>query len=765
MYSYTFDKETGGILLNSTPTNFSKEPRPVYAAEMDLLGFSKYWKYNRQNDVPYMWVESNSYIYRGEPIARIKGGDLYHAPELMPVRDDDGNILFGKQNGAVLEQINLDEMCEKNKELLSFMEDTTVKLIVKEYEKYKDRLDIFHVAFSGGKDSAVLLDLVRKALPKGSFVVIFGDTGMEFPDTYEAVEHTKRLCEAEGTPFYVARSHFDPHESWKLFGPPAKALRWCCSVHKSTPQTIKMREILGKDNYTGMDFVGVRAHESLARSKYEYENFGKKQKGQYSFNPILEWTSAEIWLYIFLNKIYVNGAYKKGNSRAGCLLCPMSGGSSDFVRHTCYVEEVNNYINLIKDSNIWESDKDMESYLTSGGWINRRSGRGIKGNRIKYKEVKDKGVITISIISANDDCFEWLKTVGLDTTLYTVTKVEDGWSFSVNESIFIKNPSIGKYFRQALKKAAYCIGCRVCETNCRRGCISFTKEGRVRISNCVQCHECHDIPAGCLVYNSFKVPQGERNMKTINCFDDHAPKTDWLIAFFDAKNEFFVENSLGPNMFTHFKRFLRDAGLVSDNKCSNFAILIDSIGWNTETGLALMLINLVNSNAQFEWYVNQMDIEYYYESKYLKEVLLANDVKEKAANSIIKSFKRIVETPFGTVLNFGYASDGDMVRLKWKITDNRVVLYALYKFFEKCNLDTNSEFHISFLFDEETERDGISPVRMIGIYDEEEWKSILLGLAARYPSYIGATFTNDLKTISLKGKTSADVLELFTEDM
>ena len=36
MYSYTFDSKTGGILLNSTPTNFSKEPRPVYAAEMDI---------------------------------------------------------------------------------------------------------------------------------------------------------------------------------------------------------------------------------------------------------------------------------------------------------------------------------------------------------------------------------------------------------------------------------------------------------------------------------------------------------------------------------------------------------------------------------------------------------------------------------------------------------------------------------------------------------------------------------------------------------
>ena len=36
MYSYTFDSETGGIILNSTPTNFSKEPRPIYAAELDI---------------------------------------------------------------------------------------------------------------------------------------------------------------------------------------------------------------------------------------------------------------------------------------------------------------------------------------------------------------------------------------------------------------------------------------------------------------------------------------------------------------------------------------------------------------------------------------------------------------------------------------------------------------------------------------------------------------------------------------------------------
>lgn len=192
MYSYTFDSETGGIILNSTPTNFSKEPRPIYAAELDILGFDKYWDYDKQNDVPYMWAESNIYWYRGVQIAKTKGGDLYTAPELQPVRDENGSIPFGKADGAKLEQMDIEAMCAANEDLLTVIEDSTVKKIVKEYEKFKDKLDIFHVAFSGGKDSAVLLDLVKKALPKGSFVVIFGDTGMEFPDTYEAVEETKK---------------------------------------------------------------------------------------------------------------------------------------------------------------------------------------------------------------------------------------------------------------------------------------------------------------------------------------------------------------------------------------------------------------------------------------------------------------------------------------------------------------------------------------------------------------------------------------------
>lgn len=68
MYSYTYDSETGGLLLNSTPLGFSKEPRPVYYQELDILGFNKYWIYDKQDEYPYMWAEANVYYYRGKKV-------------------------------------------------------------------------------------------------------------------------------------------------------------------------------------------------------------------------------------------------------------------------------------------------------------------------------------------------------------------------------------------------------------------------------------------------------------------------------------------------------------------------------------------------------------------------------------------------------------------------------------------------------------------------------------------------------------------------
>lgn len=773
MYSYTYDVETGGILLNSTPTNFSKEPRPVYAYEMDLLGFDKFFEYEKQNDIPYMWAEANVYWYRGTLIAKVKGGDLYHAPELIVEHDENGDVIFGKTEGSILSPIDIDGMCKKNEELLTVIEDATIKKIVKAYEKYRKKLDIFHVAFSGGKDSAVLLELVKKALPRESFVVIFGDTGMEFPDTYKAVKVVQKQCEEDGTPFYISKSHFEPEESWQLFGPPARVLRWCCSVHKSAPQTLKMREITGKNNYVGLDFVGVRAHESVARSKYDYENFGKKQKGQYSYNPILEWTSAEVWLYIFKNKIFVNEAYKKGNSRAGCLFCPMGGGKGDFLQYASYCEEVGKYIDIINSMNARnKGDKSaLETYVSSGGWNARKNGRDLSINEQRYRdEIKDKKVI-ITVENPRTDWREWIKTVGEIPFEYEYTEFENGYQITCDSDVIKKYASDFKKFKQVFKKAASCVGCKVCETNCRNGCISFSN-GKVSIKNCVACGQCHEIDDGCLLYHSLRTSNGEGTMRkeSINSFANHAPKTEWVQEFFDLGEEYWNENSLNKkNQEPKLKIFFRDGGFTDAKGIpTRLFEIVSKYGYNHPVTWGLFMAKFAY-NKQCRWYIENMDTGVYYSRSDISDLLVnREDVKPDDATSIINAFKRFCTLPLGTAFDFGYVDmNGKQIdslcRTKCNISDNRVLLYALYVFAEKCNMD--KEFHISYLFDEEIERDGISPVRIYGLYDEEELKSMLLGLSSAYPEFINATFTNDLKTITLYDKTSDDVLALFEEEM
>jgi phosphoadenosine phosphosulfate reductase len=748
----------------------------VYAPELDVLGFDKYWKYGKQTDRPYMWAEANNYYYRGTLAAKLKGGNVYTAPEIIIPTDEHGGAVAPEPSGNALRPVDIEAMVAANRGMLEIIEQTTVKKILAIYEKYKSQLDLFHVAFSGGKDSCVLLDLVKKALPKGSFVVVFGDTGMEFPDTYDIVGKTRQMCIEEDIPFYTAQSHLSPKESWELFGPPSRVLRWCCSVHKSAPQTLKLREITGKDSFIGLDFVGVRAQESAARSAYSYENYGAKQRGQFSHNSILEWTSAEIWLYIFANDVLINETYKKGNGRAGCLFCPMSGGASGYLRRTSYTVEVDSYIDIVK--NTYERDKSRkdhtESYVLNGGWNARKNGRELSNNVFRCIEKTTNGVMTITVVDPDSDWQEWIKTIGElhggggsytvqfngEQIRFSVKAAKNGYIVTISEVVLKERPAFGKMFRQIFRKSSYCKGCRVCEANCQNGCISFTK-GKVRINDCIRCRECHTIGSGCLLFHSLRHPQGGGNsMKSLNAFADHAPKSEWLHSFFELKDAFFSEHTLGPMMFDMFRRFLKDASLNEKNHFTPFAELISQIGWETDTAQGLILVSLVSENPQVEWYVRSFDIGRTYTRQTAEDMLTAADVKPKDAKSIVKSYKRLAETPLGTSLHWGFVTDdGDLVRTKCSVSDPRVVLYGLFRFAEKCN--DYREFTLATLLNDSIDRDGISPTRIFGL-DRADMTPLLLGLSAKYPEFITASFTHDLENITLaEDKSPQDVLDLF----
>lgn len=756
MYSYTHDPLTGGLLLNDSTSLFSREPRPVYYRELDALGFSKHYSYARQDDLPYMWAEANCYWYRGRLVARTKGGTLYTVPELELEHDSDGKCVLPE--GENLIPVDIGAMVEKNRELLEVVEQTTIKKIFDVYRRYRKRLDCFHVAFSGGKDSTVLLDLVKKALPKSGFVVIFGDTGMEFPDTYEVIRKVEEQCKAEDIEFYRASSHLSPEESWRIFGPPSRVHRWCCSVHKSVPQTLKLREVVGKEDYVGMDFVGVRAHESVTRAEYDYENYGRKQKGQYSHNPILDWTSAEIWLYIYAHQLVINETYKKGNPRAGCLFCPMGGGKSDSFRYLAYGADIEKYTDLIREM---VDDKHITSYITNGGWVERRNGRDLKNNAPRYEEETRDGFLTITVTRPNTNWQEWIKTLGAFPFEYKVESTKDGFTVRVPADVD-KTPQ-SRLFKQVFRKAAYCTACRLCETNCRHGCLSF-KDG-LHIEDCVHCGQCHDIEDGCLVYHSRHLPQnGGRPMKSLNSFADHAPKLDWVRKFFEEQNHFLADNTLGPMQISMFKRFLTDAGLVHKNSVTSFSTLITRIGWESEQAWGLILINLVYSNPQIRWYVENMPVGEGFSRDRVEAMLTSLGISVKDAKSIVKAFKRLCELPLGKKLNFGTVIEEarqveTLARCKAAVRDNRVVLYALYKFAEAC--EGYYQFTLTRLLDHGVISAGVSPTKLFGL-ERDEMERILLGLTATYPEFINATFTHDLDKIDLReDKKSADVLALF----
>lgn len=773
MYSYSWDPSTGGLLLNSSPLSFSKEPRPVYYKELDILGFDKYWNYDKNDAYPYMWAEANNYFYRGRLVAKTKGGSLYTPPELILVEDPE-------PDGSPLRYVDIPAMVEKNREIMEQLAQETIKKIYNTYVEYRDRVDVFYVAFSGGKDSVVTLDLVQRALPHNKFKVLFGDTGMEFPDTYDTVSTIEEKCSSDGIGFIRSKSDYTPACTWNLFGPPATVTRWCCSVHKTAPQILALREETNKANFTGMAFIGVRASESLARSEYDYISLGEKHKGQYSCNPILEWNSAELYCYIFGQKLYLNEAYKKGNRRAGCLVCPRAAERNDYMSRVWYTKEFDRLINIIKDlyRPSFPTEKSLEEFIANGGWKARKNGRDIPID-VNYSESAEGDYVKLSISPPRTNWHEWIKTIGIIhgyAPNYTIEFRKQFFPIEIHESselIEVKfpaelsktNPVFVKLLKNVFRKTACCIQCRECEADCHNGCIHM-KDGVFFISDdCIHCSQCHKVEKGCLIYKSLEKPQGGlklMNTKSLNCYSHHAPKIDWFRQYFSLKDSFDQGHSLGSQMYGFFKRFLRDASLIDSNGFSSFAEEIDKLGLDDERSWALMLTNL-SYTPQINWLVKRAPFLETFSKEYTLSLLVSDGAKESWVNDIWSSFSRIMDLPFNIVGAGQPDKDAkgrmaSFTRIPWSNPDPIVILYSLYKFAEACG--EYYQFTLNRLLDHEIDSDGISPTQIFGL-DRETMMKLLTGLSINHPEFINASFTLDLDNITLNSeKTSEDVLNL-----
>ena len=115
MYEYTYDTESGVLLLNDSPTGMSKEPRPVYAWEPDMLNVDNFYHYNNRNDAPYMWAEAHRYYYRGVNIFNTKGGTLFEKPEIIIVtkKDENGDDIPVMAEGTELLPVDIELMNQR----------------------------------------------------------------------------------------------------------------------------------------------------------------------------------------------------------------------------------------------------------------------------------------------------------------------------------------------------------------------------------------------------------------------------------------------------------------------------------------------------------------------------------------------------------------------------------------------------------------------------------------------------------------------------
>ena len=240
--------------------------------------------------------------------------------------------------------------------------------IMKTKRRIQDWIDYYgddkvYISFSGGKDSTVLLDLVRQVNP--NIPAVFIDTGLEYPETKEFVNlidnvnilrpklSFKQVIEKYGYPMvskeqanYLddirnstekmklrrlegdSQGRFKLSKKWYyLINAPFKVSHKCCIIMKKEPAKRYEKES-GR-----VPFIGTLAEESsLRQQSYLKTGCNAFDSKRPNSTPLAFWKEQDILKYIYDNKLDINKAYgdvifKDGNystnkcDRTGCIYC------------------------------------------------------------------------------------------------------------------------------------------------------------------------------------------------------------------------------------------------------------------------------------------------------------------------------------------------------------------------------------------------------------------------------------------------------------
>jgi phosphoadenosine phosphosulfate reductase len=177
---------------------------------------------------------------------------------------------------------------------------------VREFAAISERMhpDGYYVAFSGGKDSTVILDIVKRA-------------NVKFTAHYHLT-----TCDPPELVHFIKRKHPDvliekpPMTMWELIRkrkmPPRRNARFCCEV-------LKERGGEGR-----IIITGVRWGESTRPAKRKMLEACYKDKSKRYLHCLIDWSEDDVWHYIRSRNLPYCNLYDEGFGRIGCVLCPMT---------------------------------------------------------------------------------------------------------------------------------------------------------------------------------------------------------------------------------------------------------------------------------------------------------------------------------------------------------------------------------------------------------------------------------------------------------